>query len=158
MTARNWTHYRSPLTLCLRVGLGTLLLYAGASKANYPFDLLASIRAYGLLDESAAVLLAMSLPWLEIVTGVCLVVGMASRSAYLVTLLMSCLFVAAQTSALWRGLLVSCGCFGSSDEPINYWTLARTASLMAASILGFGLAWQSGRQGIGARTSGVQVF
>jgi hypothetical protein len=60
-------------------------------------------------------LLAMTLPWIELVAGIALIVGIRVNDGARLTLVMMALFTAAVLLAVIRGLDIECGCFGTSD-------------------------------------------
>ena len=70
--------------LIARLALGGLFIYMGAAKADHPIDFLKQIRLYHMLPESPGIFLnaaAIVLPWLEIVAGVALILGLWVRGA-----------------------------------------------------------------------------
>ena len=74
------------LLLAVRLLLGIYFLHAGIVKAIDPVDFLKSIRLYGLLPESPPYFLnatAIALPWMEILCGLALIVGVWLRGAAL---------------------------------------------------------------------------
>jgi hypothetical protein len=99
----------------LRLILGAVFLYSGAVKALAPNSFLASVLSFDLpIPRLAAELVAIALPWLEIITGGCLISAKSLRAAELLGFIMSIVFVTVTAQAYMRGLDVSCGCFGSS--------------------------------------------
>src|SRR5262249_36390739 len=54
------------------------------------------------------------LPWIEVVTGVALFLGIARRTAAKVLGILLLVFIAALSVNLARGRPVDCGCFGTS--------------------------------------------
>jgi len=104
---------KSWLTLLTRVLLGGVLILAGVLKAKAPYEAAAAVRAYQVLPNSLASLLGYALPWLEIGTGLLLVLGVAvKKSAWFGGALMV-LFIVAISQAWARGLSIDCGCFGN---------------------------------------------
>lgn len=96
----------------LRVGLGVVALVAGASKIG---DLPASVRAvraYELLPEPLSVGIGSALPFVEIVLGALLVLGLLTRWSALAFGLLLVAFSLGIASAWARGLAIDCGCFG----------------------------------------------
>jgi len=81
---------------------------------------------------------------LEIVVGACLVLGLLSRAAAVVSAVLFLAFVIGIGSAWERGLQIECGCFGgggykegaSSEYP---WEIARDTGLLLLSLL---LIWR----------------
>ncbi|MCZ7645070.1 MAG: DoxX family membrane protein [Planctomycetota bacterium] len=99
--------------LCL--ALGGVLAYAGLSKLGDPHAFARQIAQYRLLPAQASQALAVTLPWLELVCGLALALGLWVRPAALVSAALMAVFAAAVVSALARGLDISCGCFGTES-------------------------------------------
>ncbi len=126
------------LSFVSRIVLGGVFLYAGVSKVFDPGGLAASIRSYGLgLPEWFVTLSAYSLPLLEVLLGLYLLVGLFTRaSAWAVNGLMALFLVALVQGAL-RGLEIDCGCFGSAsgDEASSLWVdVLRDLGLLALGL------------------------
>jgi putative oxidoreductase len=99
--------------LAARWALALVFIYAGALKTLDPAGFALSIDHYRLLPYPLAAAVAVYLPWLEIAGGVG-VVWPRARLGALSLLLGLCLFFSgAIASALFRGLDISCGCFGN---------------------------------------------
>ena len=96
----------------MRLVLGVVLLVAGAAKVIDPQASVAAVRAYELLPGGLVTVVGWGLPFLELVLGVLLLVGIAVRPAALATAVLLAVFVAAVVSAAARGLSIDCGCFG----------------------------------------------
>jgi len=94
-------------------------------------DMFFAIRPPGLS-------VAMTLPWAELLVGVCLVGGIFVGGALLINIAMAAMFTFALASALYRGLDISCGCFSaSSSENISYTTLIRACLVLLLSLLAY---------------------
>lgn len=128
-----------------RLVLGTVWIVSGSLKLG---DLAASVRAvraYQLLPESAAQLVGAGLPLVEVVLGVLLVVGLGTRAAALVSILLLSAFVVGISAAWARGLQIDCGCFssggqlGPGERPTYGWELLRDAGLLVLAGL---LVWR----------------
>jgi len=101
--------------LLVRVVLGALFIYASMDKiANMP-DFAKVIFNYKILPAQLVNLLAIFLPWIEFVIGLCLVIGKFERASLMIYSAMLVVFIIALSQALIRGLDISCGCF--SVEP-----------------------------------------
>ncbi|MHC4456275.1 MAG: MauE/DoxX family redox-associated membrane protein [Planctomycetota bacterium] len=124
-------------TLVVRLGLGCLLLYSSLPKIRQPYDFLSSVYDYELVGPKLGLLTAMTLPWLELLVGVCLVGGIFVSAALLVSIGMAAMFTFVLASALYRGLHISCGCFGASTEIISYSILIRACVILLFSILAY---------------------
>ncbi len=99
-----------------RVVLGGLFVYAGVVKVLEPLDFAQNIRNYALVGQSLSFIAAIVLPWLEILAGACLVVGVWKRGAALAISGLLVFFIALTVVTMIRGLDVDCGCFGAIDR------------------------------------------
>jgi len=107
------------LNLLLRLAFGGLFVYAGGVKLLDPLGLVSftdDIRTFHILPDPWVGWLAMTLPWFEIICGVAVIVGPLKKGALVLLNLTLLVFLGALISAWVRGLDVSCGCFGHSDE------------------------------------------
>ena len=75
----------------------------------------------------------MTLPWLELLVGICLIGGILVGGALLASITMAAMFVFALSSALYRGLEISCGCFGASGDLIGCSTVIRACLILLFS-------------------------
>ena len=119
----------------LRFAIGAVLVYASISKIAHPDQFADAVANYRLLPSALVSWTAIVLPWLELVTGVCLILGVAVRSAALVSLAMFVVFAGALVSVLARHLDIACGCFnvsGSSADGVH--SLWISAALILGSI------------------------
>ena len=121
----------------LRIGLGGLFVWAGAAKAWDPSAFLLEVQGYRLLPYQLAVGTALYLPWLELVCGWALILGRTgARGALGVLTLLMGVFVFALATGWYRGLDITCGCFGAGKGQTDYslW-MARNLGLMGAMII-----------------------
>jgi uncharacterized membrane protein YphA (DoxX/SURF4 family) len=127
---------KAALALVLRLGLGGLLIVAGALKLRAPVAFATEIANYQLVPAVAPYVAAV-LPVLELVLGGALVVAPRAwrRGAALAALGLLATFTVAVASAYFRRINIDCGCFGTGGGPITGLTLARNLALMAAAAL-----------------------
>jgi uncharacterized membrane protein YphA (DoxX/SURF4 family) len=107
----------------LGVALGAVFVYASLDKIAKPRDFARIVYHYQLIGPSEHIgplapnLLAVTLPWVELVAGVLLITGVWRREAAIVTAAMLVVFVVAVGSALVRGIdIENCGCFTVGAE------------------------------------------
>ncbi|GAW52263.1 MULTISPECIES: MauE/DoxX family redox-associated membrane protein [unclassified Nocardioides] len=125
--------------LLARVVAGGVWIVAGAIKLPDPAQSVAAVRAYDLLPASIVPTVGQLLPVVEIVVGVCLVVGLLTRGAAVVSALLFLAFVIGIASVWARGISIDCGCFGGGgadpDAASSYpWEIARDVALLVASV------------------------
>lgn len=121
------------LLIC-RLLVGGLFLYAGASKGLDPRAFAGEVAAYKILPYSLNLLVAASLPWLEIICGGLLLAGRKVPATALILLGLEVTFAVFITLAISRGLTISCGCFGSSGGSSLPFALLRDLLLIALTI------------------------
>jgi uncharacterized membrane protein YphA (DoxX/SURF4 family) len=107
---------RAIVAMAGRVFIGAVLVYAGASKAAAPAEEFALvIGAYDLVPSSVALPMAGLLPWLELLVGWALLLGVEARAASAVAGGMTAVFLCAIGSVIVRGIQIpNCGCFGEA--------------------------------------------
>lgn len=99
--------------LALRLALGGLFIYAGATKLTDTMAFAQVIDAYGLVSWGLAKKLAWGLPIFEIITGLGLVLNVRGALGMIVAQLLG--FMLILLYAMHLGLDADCGCFGSGE-------------------------------------------
>lgn len=99
------------LVVICRLLLGAVFIYASWEKLLDPGGFAQNIHYYRMVPYPLLHSFAVFLPVLEFVVGAALILGVQLRGAALLTLLMNLMFMVAITTALLRGLDISCGCF-----------------------------------------------
>jgi uncharacterized membrane protein YphA (DoxX/SURF4 family) len=135
------------LALVVRLAIGGIFIASSIPKLRQPYDFLANVYSYELAGPQLGLVVAMVLPWLELVVGICLVGGIFVTGALLASIGMCAMFSFVLASALWRGLEISCGCFNPSNtNTIGYWTAVRAATLLLVSAVGYICVVWAGQQ------------
>jgi len=98
----------------LRVIIGSIFLVSSLGKLFSSYqNFLYVIQAYQLLPSWGEVLTAQIFPWVELIVGVFVLLGLWTPWALRGALVLFGVFVVVVGQALLRGLpLESCGCFG----------------------------------------------
>jgi uncharacterized membrane protein YphA (DoxX/SURF4 family) len=126
----------SLLLLALRLGLGGTLLWAGLAKIPEPGLFAQTVRAYEVLPLALINPFAIVVPWIEVTTGLCLILGFWTRSSALAALFLLILFAVALGVNLYRGADLSCGCFALNGAGGSLHTaLIRDILLIAGAFL-----------------------
>jgi putative oxidoreductase len=123
------------LPLVLRILLGAVLFYAGFSKLNATWEFAGNIANFRLLPPQLNQVLALILPWMEIIAGVLLFFNLWVRAAGIVSTALFSAFFVAVVSALIRGLDIDCGCFGPHSTKLGLVTLAMDVGGLVASVI-----------------------
>ncbi len=99
------------LTLISRLAIGGMYIIASYYKIIEPASFAKSIWQYHMVPGMLINLIALILPWLELIIGVAIIVGWAYRGAVLWANLMLVVFIVALGSTIARGIDIDCGCF-----------------------------------------------
>ena len=102
--------------LLARLFLGIVLIYAGGTKIGHPLTSQRAVQAYEILPDALANTVGLALPFVEVVVGVLLVLGLFTRPAAIVATLLMVVFVIGIAQAWARGLTIDCGCFGGGGQ------------------------------------------
>ncbi|HYE62235.1 MAG TPA: DoxX family protein [Phycisphaerales bacterium] len=113
------------LVLPCRVVLGGLFIVAGVMKLRDPQGFAEAIAAFKLIPERAdylTVFTAFAMPWIELLAGAFLVIGLWARASALLIGALLVAFIVMIASVLIRikmgvQLSVSCTCFGELEWP-----------------------------------------
>ena len=135
-----------PLPALARIFLGAYVVHAGVVKALHPFLFLKVVHLYDVLPETPAIFLnstAVVLPWLEILCGAALVLGVFIRGAGSLIAAMLCVFtpaiflravaVMAEQGISFTQVEFDCGC-GTGNE-IIWIKLCKNTGLLLLAIL-----------------------
>ena len=106
---------QGPVILLARLILGGVFILASLDKISNPGDFAAAIGNYHVLPFGLENLLALILPWLELLTGIFIIAGIMIDGAAIMIILMNIMFIIAISQALARGISIECGCFSVSS-------------------------------------------
>lgn len=112
-----WARTQPWISLVARLVLGGVLVVAGYLKVvQSPTEQVRAVRAYELLPVGIDELVAYTLPVVEILAGIALIIGLGTRIAAVLGGLMMLAFIVGVASAWARGLTIDCGCFGGGGQ------------------------------------------
>jgi uncharacterized membrane protein YphA (DoxX/SURF4 family) len=97
--------------LALRLALGAFFVYASLDKIWNPAAFAKIVYQWQVVGPVPSNLVAVTLPWVELLAGLLLLAGAWKREAALVVALMLVVFIAAAGSVMARGIdVLNCGC------------------------------------------------
>jgi uncharacterized membrane protein YphA (DoxX/SURF4 family) len=102
------------LTVRVQFVLAAFFVVAGLAKIADPPGFAHEIHNFGLVPGTFVNAMALVLPWLEVITGAALFLGIARRSSARILGILLIVFIVALSINLARGKPVDCGCFGVS--------------------------------------------
>ena len=110
---------KNMLVLICRIFLGFLFIYASLEKILQPEEFAKQVGYYKALPFGLENLLAILLPWTELIVGICLLAGLLVDGAALLSIIMNLVFILAISQAMIRGIDITCGCFKVSADSEN---------------------------------------
>jgi putative oxidoreductase len=127
------------IALAFRVVLGCMFLYTGVVHALDPKGFADAVANYRILPAVLVNPFAMALPFVEMITGIALILGIFIPGSSLIIAGLLFVFALALGIALFKGLDISCGCFTTSKEAqsISWIYLVRDLSLLAMAVFVF---------------------
>jgi hypothetical protein len=96
-----------------RVVVGGLFIWAGVLKIIDPLGFGQSIENYRFFPHWLAFIIAIVLPWVEVLSGLFLIIGLFRRSSAVIISVLLIGFIGLVAIAMLRGIDTTCGCFGS---------------------------------------------
>lgn len=126
-------NFHPVLFLFSRLILGGIFIYACFDKILHTVAFSKAVYNYQILPDVFINLTAIVLPWLELVLGVILIIGIWMPGAVVISNILLMTFLGASLFNLARGLDISCGCFSISamESSTNIWTALRDVSFLA---------------------------
>ncbi len=123
------------IQLIVRLWIGGLFTWSGVTKLNHFEAFEKAALNYHILPETLTKIYALMLPWVEILAGGYLMLGLFTHFAALLVILMMASFIIAIGAALFRGDDLDCGCFvGGKTEPVTPKKLVEDFILLGFSI------------------------
>lgn len=145
---RRFAHWRGQavISLLIRLTLGVVFIWAAWHKIIVPGEFALTVATYQMLPLSLINLQAIGLPWVEVLVGAALILGLWTRESALITIGMNIMFIVAIIVTLYRGDEIMCGCFASADagHQIGWDLVIRDFGLL---LLGVYLVWIGPRIG-----------
>lgn len=122
------------MAIIARLALAAVFLWAAYTKLRDPWMIFAmEIDAMHVVPGAMVELVARTMPWLELLIGVLLLVGFQTRVAASVATALLAVFLTTLLVLYLRGFQGDCGCFGPGEQ-LGPKTLARDGALLALSI------------------------
>ena len=123
------------LLLASRIILGLVFIFAGAEKISDPDHFAAAISNYRIFPIFTLNLIAITLPWLEVVAGSFLLFGVSIKENSIIIGTLMLVFTMLVLIALLRGLDINCGCFGTHEaQKVGLLKILENIGLLLLSI------------------------
>ncbi|MBN1355331.1 DoxX family membrane protein [bacterium] len=109
-------NFRSVIELGCRWFIGLIFVYASVHKIMDPCQMASDIYHYRMLPGVLINLIAIVLPYMELVLGLSLIAGFLPRGAAFGLVAILSVFVIVLTINLIRGIDFTCGCFSAKGD------------------------------------------
>jgi putative oxidoreductase len=130
------------LLFASRFLLGLVFLVAAVPKIAQPGTFAASVEAYEILPVAAVNLVAILVPWMELLCAIFLIGDARVRPSAALLGMMLLVFIVAISTAVVRGLNINCGCYGGTGTPVGWGKVLEDVALLIP-------AWLLARRGPG---------
>lgn len=127
--------WRSPYTAVIcRLILGTSFIVAPMYKIAYPGEFAENVAGFQLVPYYLVNSMAVIMPWIELVTGLFLILGIRTRAAASIIGALLIVFTIAIVINLVQATPINCGCFEAVGEPLNWWLVIRDLGMLILAI------------------------
>jgi uncharacterized membrane protein YphA (DoxX/SURF4 family) len=109
------SYSRRIVPFCARMILGIVFIYASIDKIQHPAAFAKAVYNYQILPDFLINLTAIVLPWLELILGIFLILGLFRDGSVGLVAFLQLVFLGAMAFNLARGLNIDCGCFDTSS-------------------------------------------
>ena len=134
-TLRQWLRHRWAVRACQLV-IGAIFAVSALAKLGDMQAFATQVHYFQMIPHSTENLLAMLLPWVELSTGLALILGIRRRAGAVLAAAMMTVFTLAIVTALVRGLDIECGCFGTADgAEVGLKKLAENVGMLAVALV-----------------------
>jgi len=116
--------------------LGVVFISASFDKIIHPAEFSEAIYNYQILPDVIINLTAIILPWLELILGIMLIIGIWMPGVVVITNFILIAFMGSLIFNMARGLDIYCGCFSTSaiQSSIDIYIVLRDASFLILSM------------------------
>jgi putative oxidoreductase len=114
-----------------QIVLGFLFGWAALAKILDLNAFALQVHNFRLLPLALENLVAMLLPWVELVAAMAMVLGIRPRAGAWVAAVLLAVFTLGVAAAMARGLDFECGCFGkASSTRVGWWKLGENVGMV----------------------------
>jgi len=119
-----------------RIYLALVFILSGLDKINNLSDFAQSIENYRLFPTYIINIFAIIIPWLEVITGGLLLLGLFIKENAVIIFSLLLVFTIAVITAVLRNLDIECGCSGTYDgQKVGIIKIVENISLIVVSFL-----------------------
>ena len=110
-----WLENRYVVRGC-QIVIGLIFAWAALAKLGNLEAFATAVHNFRIVPVSTENLLAMTLPWVELVAALALILNVRARAGAVILTSLLTVFTLGIALAMFRGLSFECGCFGKADS------------------------------------------
>jgi len=122
------------LVFSFRIILGGVFIWAGLLKIFDPLGFAEAIANFRVFPQWISFFLALMLPWIEVISGIFLILGLFRHASALILSLLLAAFLVLIVVTIMRGIDIDCGCFGSFSQKVDYKLILTDCVLLFLSL------------------------
>ncbi len=127
---------RSPAIRLGQIVIGGIFVVAALSKIGDVAALATQVHNFRIVPIWSENLIAMTLPWIELLAALALLAGYRARGGAWVVAALLAAFTAGVALAMARGFDFECGCFGTADRTrVGALKVAENLAMLAVAVL-----------------------
>jgi len=136
---RNKLDYKELIFTLLRIIFGGIFIFASIDKILHPQAFAEVVFNYHLLPDVLINLVAISLPWIEAVAGLVVIIGRGVLGGLAVLNCLLVIFTASILLNIARGIDITCGCFSTeittASKSVMWLEVARDVVLLGVGVM-----------------------
>ena len=113
-------NYKRILTILFRIVVGTVFIWASFDKIIDPEKFARNISNYHIVPYGLENTIAIILPWLELLIGSGLILGVLVDGSVLISVFLLFLFNILIAQAILRGFNIECGCGLKDGQMVGF--------------------------------------
>lgn len=108
------------LNLIVRIILSTVFIFFAVGKITDPWQFAKEINNYQIMPEFSISIMALVIPWIELICGFLIISGVKVKSSSAVSGALLIVFIIAIFIAMSKGLNINCGCSTQSYQEVGW--------------------------------------
>ena len=122
------------LALVLRLFVGYYFIYSSMSKIPYPAQFADLLAAYRLFPFPVINAIAVVFPWVELVTGLFIIIGLRNKASALIIIMCYVVFNISVGLNVITHSPITCGCYDTVGEPVSWMKVLKNTIWMLFTI------------------------
>jgi len=126
--------YNQYLHLIVRLLIGALFVYSAVPHIFNSMGLASSIYNYRLFPAPIIGLSAAIVPWVSLLAGLALILGVKIRAASFIVSVLLVIFISLAVISVIRGIDIDCGCFSGIARRTNWLTILEDFGMLIGAL------------------------